>query len=40
VDAMRAMVEMIEASRFFDAQQKVVQSADAAHQRLNRIGGS
>lgn len=40
VDAMRAMVEMIEASRFFEAQQKVVQSADAAHQRLNRIGGS
>lgn len=40
VDAMRGMVEMMEASRFFEAQQKAIQASDELHQRLNRIGGS
>jgi flagellar basal-body rod protein FlgF len=40
VDLMRGMVEMIEASRFFEAQQKAMQTADDMHQRINRIGGS
>ena len=40
VDLMRGMVEMIEASRFFEAQQKAMQTADDMQQRINRIGGS
>ncbi len=40
VDAMRGMVEMIEASRFFEAQQKAIQTSDEMRQRINKIGGS
>lgn len=40
VDAMRGMIEMMEASRFFEAQQKAMQVSDEARARLNRIGGS
>ena len=39
VDAMRAMVELIEASRFFEAQEKVMQTSDEMHARLNRVKG-
>lgn len=39
VDAMRAMVELIEASRFFDAQEKVMQTSDEMQGRLNRMKG-
>jgi len=39
-DTMRGMIEMIEASRFFEAQQKVIQASDDTRARLNRIGGS
>jgi flagellar basal-body rod protein FlgF len=39
-DTMRGMIEMIEASRFFEAQQKVIQTSDDTRARLNRIGGS
>lgn len=37
VDAMRCMVELIEASRAFEAQQKVMQTSDEARGRLNRM---
>ncbi len=39
VDAMRAMVDLIEASRFFEAQEKVMQTSDEMQGRLNRIKG-
>lgn len=39
VDAMRAMVELIEASRFFEAQEKVMQTSDDMQARLNRVKG-
>lgn len=39
VDAMRAMVELIEASRFFDSQEKVMQTSDEMQARLNRVKG-
>ncbi|MDP2307133.1 MAG: flagellar hook basal-body protein [Pseudomonadota bacterium] len=37
VDPMRCMVELIEASRAFEAQQKVMQTSDEARARLNRM---
>ena len=40
VDTMRGMVEMMEASRFFEMQEKVMQASDDLRSRLNRIGGS
>lgn len=40
VDTMRGMVEMMEASRFFEMQQKAMQASDDLRSRLNRIGGS
>jgi flagellar basal body rod protein FlgG len=40
VDTMRGMVEMMEASRFFEAQQKAMQASDEIRSRLNRIGGN
>ncbi len=40
VDTMRGMVEMMEANRFFEAQQKAIQTSDELRQRLNRMGGS
>lgn len=39
VDAMRAMVDLIEASRFFDAQEKVMQTSDEMQARLNQVKG-
>lgn len=39
VDPMRAMVELMEASRFFEAQQKAMQTSDEMRSRLNRIQG-
>jgi flagellar basal-body rod protein FlgF len=39
VDAMRSMVELIEASRFFEAQEKVMQTSDDMQARLNRVKG-
>lgn len=39
-DIMRGMIEMMEATRFFEAQQKAMQASDETRARLNRIGGS
>jgi flagellar basal body rod protein FlgG len=39
VDAMRSMVELIEASRYFDAQEKVMKTSDEMQGRLNQIKG-
>lgn len=39
VDPMRAMVELMEASRFFEAQQKAMQTSDEMRSRLNRMQG-
>jgi flagellar basal-body rod protein FlgF len=39
VDAMGAMVELIEASRFFEAFQKIIQASDELDARLNELGG-
>ena len=39
-DPMRLMVELIEAYRHFEAQQKVMHSSDDMDSRLNRSGGS
>jgi flagellar basal body rod protein FlgG len=36
-DPLRGMVELIEASRYFQAQEKVIQTSDDMHARLNRI---
>jgi flagellar basal-body rod protein FlgF len=38
-DPMRSMVELIEASRFFEMQQKVLQTSDELRGRLNQIKG-
>jgi len=38
VDPMVAMVELVEASRYFQAYQKAMQGSDAMNARLNRIG--
>lgn len=40
VDPMRSMVELIQASRTFEAFQKVMQASDEADARLNEIGGA
>jgi flagellar basal-body rod protein FlgF len=39
VDPMRNMVELIEASRFFEAQQKVMSTSDDMTERLGRMRG-
>lgn len=39
VDPMRSMVELVEASRAFEAQQKMMQSSDEAWARLNQLKG-
>jgi len=39
VDPMRAMVELIEASRYFEAYQKAMRASDEADARVNRTGG-
>lgn len=39
VDPMQGMAELIEASRFFEAQQKVLSTSDEMQARLNRAGG-
>jgi flagellar basal-body rod protein FlgF len=38
-DPLRGMVELVEASRFFEAQQKAMQASDEMRQRLNRLQG-
>lgn len=38
-DPLRGMVELIEASKFFEAQQKAMQASDEMRQRLNRLQG-
>lgn len=38
-DPMRGMVELLEASRYFEAQQKAMQASDEMRARLNRIQG-
>jgi flagellar basal body rod protein FlgG len=38
VDPMIAMVELVEASRYFQAYQKAIQGSDEMNARLNRIG--
>jgi len=40
VDPMRAMVELVEASRTFEAFQKAMQASDESDQRLNELGRS
>lgn len=40
VDPVRVMVELIEATRHFEAQQKVMHSSDEMDGRINRIPGS
>ncbi len=37
---MQAMVELIEASRYFEAYQKAMQASDGMDERLNRSGGA
>ena len=39
-DPMRGMVELMEASRFFESQQKVIQASDDKRARLNKIGAT
>ena len=39
VDTMRGMIDMMEATRFFEAQQKAIQASDDMRSRLNQIGG-
>lgn len=36
-DPLRSMVELIEASRYFEAQEKVIRTSDEMHGRLNRL---
>jgi flagellar basal body rod protein FlgG len=36
-DPLRGMVELIEASRYFEAQEKVIKTSDDMQARLNRI---
>ncbi|MEN9785845.1 MAG: flagellar basal-body rod protein FlgF [Pseudomonadota bacterium] len=38
-DPMRAMVELIEAQHYFEAQQKAMQTSDEMQSRLNRVAG-
>jgi flagellar basal-body rod protein FlgF len=38
-DPMRSMIELIEASRYFESQQKAMQTSDEMRSRLNQIGG-
>jgi flagellar basal-body rod protein FlgF len=38
-DPLRGMVELVEASRYFEAQQKAMQASDEMQARLNRIQG-
>lgn len=38
-DPMRSMVELVEASRYFEACQKAIQASDELDQRANRSGG-
>jgi flagellar basal body rod protein FlgG len=38
-DPMRGMVDLIEASRFFEAQQKAMQTSDDMRERLDRMQG-
>ena len=38
VDPMRAMVELIEASRYFEAYQKAMQTSDELNNKLNQMG--
>ena len=38
VDPIRAMVELIEASRMFEAYQKAMQASDELDEKLNRMG--
>ena len=37
---MQSMVELIEASRYFEAYQKAMQASDGMDERLNRSGGA
>jgi flagellar basal-body rod protein FlgF len=39
VDSMRAMVELIEASRYFEAYQKTMQTSDEMDAKLIQMGG-
>lgn len=39
-DPVRGMVELLEASRYFEVQQKAMTTSDEMRSRLNRIGGS
>jgi len=39
-DPVRGMVELLEASRYFEMQQKAMTTSDEMRSRLNRIGGS
>ena len=39
VDPLHGMAELIESSRFFESQQKVMQASDEMRERLNRVGG-
>jgi flagellar basal body rod protein FlgG len=39
VNPLRAMVELIEASRMFEAYQKAMQSSDELYQKLIQMGG-
>ena len=38
-DPLRGMVELVEASRFFEAQQRAMQASDEMHSRVNRVYG-
>jgi len=38
VDPMRAMVELVEVSRYFEAYQKAMHTSDELDARINRIG--
>ena len=40
VDPLVSMVELVEATRYFEAYQKVMQASDEADNRLNRLGGA
>lgn len=38
-DTMRGMIEMMEASRYFEAEEKVIKASDELRARLNQMGG-
>ena len=40
VDPLRAMVELVEASRYFEAYQKAMQASDELDDQLNDLGGA